>query len=137
MMCQRIVTPYVTAKSPKKNWFSAPAADAVSGATSSGGIRHDSPAAELKPGRYVAMLEINRSYDYIERYAKAVSGVNGQPSLLYRCDLVVGQGAATAQFLPFGTGSIDGSDGNITAGVEGLTTALTLLEKAEITYQPG
>jgi hypothetical protein len=152
-----VSTVYVTAKGAKKSWFSAPAAgrpealpvwthlqngapapvDAVSGATSSGGIRHDSPAGDLKPGRYVAMLEINRPYDYNERYPRATSGVNGQPSLIYRCELLVGQGAVTSQFMPFGTGSIDGSDGSITPGVAGLTTALTLLERAEITYQPG
>jgi len=82
------------------------------------------------------MLEINRSYDYNERYTRGNSGVNGQPSLICRCEIVVGQGSFTGRFVPFGTGSVDGTDGSISLGVEGLTTALTLLDKAEITYQP-
>jgi len=42
----------------------------------------------------------------------------------------------SCRFVPFGTGSVDGSDRRITPGLQGLTTALTLLDKAEITYQP-
>jgi hypothetical protein len=154
-------TVYVTAKGARRSWFSAPASgrpealpvwyhlqktaaaadaasttDAVSGATSSGGVRHDSPAAGLPPGRYVAMLEVNRSYDYNDRYTRANAGVNGQPSVIYRCEIMVGQGTWTGRFVPFGTGSVDGSDGGITPGVEGLTTALTLLDSAQITYRP-
>jgi hypothetical protein len=154
-------TIYVTAKGAKRSWFSAPASgrpealpvwyhlqkaaaagaaagapDAVSGATSSGAVRHDSPAAALAPGRYVAMLEVNRSYDYNQKYTRANAGVNGQPSLIYRCEIVIGPEGSTARFVPFGTGSLDGSSGEITPGVEGLTTALTLLDSAEITYRP-
>jgi hypothetical protein len=151
-----VSTVSVTAKGAKKNFFSAPAAgrpealpvwyhrqqaaggttDAVSAATPSGSSTRDWSAARLQPGKYVAMLEINRSYDYNATYTRANAGVNGQPSLVYRADLVVGKESFVAQFVPFGTGSLDGSNGNITPGVEGLTTALTLLSKAQVTYQP-
>jgi len=151
-----ISTIYVTAKGAKKNWFSSPKGgrpealpvwyhvqkaaeelpDSISAATASGAIRHDSPVSGLPPGRYVAMLEVNRSYDYNERYTREKTGVNGQPSVVYRCEIVVGQGSSTGTFVPVGTGSPDGSSGSVTPGIEGLTTALTLLEKATITYQP-
>ena len=151
-----VSTLYVTAKGATKRWFSSPAGgrpealpvwyhlqkgtaklpDAVSAATASGAIRHDSPAAGLPPGRYVAMLEVNRSYDYNEKFPRATAGVNGQPSVIYRCEIVVGQGTSTGIFVSFGTGSLDGSSGGITPGVEGLTTALTLIDSAKITYQP-
>ena len=151
-----ISTIYVTAKGAKKNWFSSPRGgrpealpvwyhlqraaeelpDSVSAATASGAIRHDSPASGLPPGRYIAMLEVNRSYDYNERYTRGNSGVNGQPSVVYRCEIAVGQGSATGTFVPVGTGSPDGSSGGVTPGIEGLTSALTLLETATITYQP-
>jgi hypothetical protein len=110
--------------------------DAVSGATSSGAATRDAAAAGLPPGRYAAFLEVNRSYDYNGKYTRANAGVNGQPSLIYRCDITVGPGTSTGIFAPIGTGSLDGSDGKITPGVEGLTTALTLLGTAQISYIP-
>jgi hypothetical protein len=151
-----VQTVFITARGAKKNWYSAPSkgrpealpvwdhlqksssagVDAVSGATSSGETERDAAASGLQPGRYAAFLEVNRSYDYNERYTRANAGVNGQPSLVYRCDIVIGNGVSTGKFEPVGTGSLDGSDGKITAGLDGLTTALTLLSKAEITYRP-
>jgi Predicted periplasmic protein (DUF2271) len=151
-----VQTVFITARGAKKNWYSAPSkgrpealpvwdhlqksaaggADAVSGATSSGETKRDAAASGLQPGRYAAFLEVNRSYDYNERYTRANAGVNGQPSVIYRCDIIAGREVSTGKFEPIGTGSLDGSDGKITAGLEGLTTALTLLSKAEITWRP-
>ena len=150
-----IDTLYVTAKGAKKTWVSAPAggrpealpvwsslmskqkasADTVSGATPSGVTTSDSPlAATLPNGKYIVKLEVNRSYDYNERYTRANSGVTGQPSLIYECAIDLGSGPSKAAFTPIGTGSVDGSDGDIRQGLEGITSALKLLESADISY---
>jgi hypothetical protein len=151
-----IGTIYATAKGAKKAWLSAPAtgrpealpvwfhlqgkgeasADTVSGATPSGATKRDSSLADsLKPGAYVVKLEINRSYDYNDRYTRANSGVVGQPSLVYACEIAVGSGSSKAVFKPIGTGALDGSDGNVRPGLDGITTALQLFSSAAISYE--
>jgi hypothetical protein len=46
-------------------------------------------------------------------------------------------GPSKAVFKPIGTGSLDGSDGQIRPALEGITTALHLLDSAEISYSDG
>jgi hypothetical protein len=151
-------TIYVTAKGAGKTWVSAPpggrpeslpvwfhlrkkrsaAVDTISGPTPRGDTTRDSGlAAALSSGTYVVKLEINRSYDYNDRYTRANSGVNGQPSLIYECRITVGEGPSQGIFEPIGTGSVDGSDGNVRPGLEGITTALKLLDSAAISYDEG
>jgi hypothetical protein len=148
-------TIYVTAKAAKKKWFGAPSAgrpealpvwyharqqgsataDAVSSATPAGTVQMQSPLPTgLTAGTYVLRLEINSSYDYNERYTRANSGVNGQPSVVYSGQITVGKGEAQADLVPIGTGSVDGSDGNIRPGLEGITTALQMLQSARVLY---
>jgi hypothetical protein len=150
-----VETVYVTATGATKRWFGAPAAgrpealpvwdharraaaspaDAVSGATPAGTLRVESGIAGALPaGTYVVKLEINSSFDYNERYTRSTSGVNGQPSLVYSGRIEVGRGEASAELAPTGTGSIDGSDGSITPGLDGITTALQILHSARILY---
>jgi len=74
----------------------------------------------LKPGRYAIMLETNRSYDWNATYSRKNSGVNGQPSIIYRAELEIGCGSNTALFEPIGTGSVDGSDSRIRPGLHAL-----------------
>lgn len=149
-------TIYVTGKSAKKKFFAAPSAgrpealpvwshaaagnaasvDAVSGATPGGGTHHESPAPQgLEPGRSIVKLEVNSSFDYNDHFTKANSGVNGQPSIIYQTDLLIGAGNFTGVFVPIGTGSVDGSDGKIRPGLEGITTALQILGSAQIEYK--
>jgi hypothetical protein len=148
-------TVYVTTKGSTKKWYSAPSAgrpealpvwshaalgaaasaDAVSGATPGGATHHEAAAPRGLPvGRYVAKLEVNVSYDYNDRYTPKNAGVNGQPSLVYQTDIVVGEGQFTGVFAPIGVGSVDGSDGAVTPGLSGITTALTILQSAQIEY---
>jgi hypothetical protein len=146
-------TVYVTGKIVKGSWMAAPAAgrpealpvwshlrqgdlDSVSAATSAGETRRDSDlASRLPPGDYVVKLETNRSYDYNATYTKDNAGVCGQPSIVYRAPITVGKGPARAGFAPLGTGSLDGSDGDIHAGLSGIDTALELFGSMSIEYR--
>jgi len=150
-----IDTIYVTSKAAKRNFLFARAIgrpealpvwyhvqrskpsniDAVTSATSASSSEHKSQSFDqLMPGRYFAMLEVNRSYDYNDQYTKANSGVNGQPSIIYRAEIEVGNTASTGEFVPIGVGSTNGSDSHIIPGLRGITTALRLIDKAEIKY---
>ncbi len=62
------------------------------------------------------------------------SGVNGQPSLVYEARFMAGE-KKIYTLVPIGTGSIDGSTGDITPGFKGLTTALSIIKSATITLR--
>lgn len=94
----------------------------------------NSLAAELDPGAYVVMLETNRSYDWNDTYTRRNAGVNGQPSLVYRAEIRVGDADMTATFEPVGTGSVDGSDGRVRGDLSDIDTALKLFSDLRIRY---
>ena len=93
-------------------------------------------AARLPAGTYIVKLETNRSYDWNDTYTKDTAGVNGQPSLVYVAELTIGGGAEEASFVPIGTGSVDGSDGTMRHGLEGIDTALQLFASMKVAYIP-
>jgi hypothetical protein len=143
-------TLYVTAKGEARKWTAAPkagrpealpvwyhaqreVADGVSAATSKGAATLGN-TFHILPGIYVVKLETNRSYDYNDTYTKTDSGVNGQPSLVYRALVSIGSGPVRAELLPIGTGAVDGSDGQIRLGLNGLDTALELFESLELKF---
>jgi len=149
-----IETVYVTARGEKGNWRMAPkegrpealpvwyhlkqgSADAVSSATAtdSAVTYGNGIAARLPAGTYVVMLETNRSYDWNEQYTKDNAGVSGQPSIIYRAEITIGGGRTEARFVPFGTGSVDGSDGTVRTGLDGLDTALELFSSMKVSYE--
>jgi hypothetical protein len=111
------------------------AVDAIGGASPKGNREIIlEGTVDLAPGRYYVYGEVNKSFDYNERYPEEKSGVNGQPALVYR-GLVDVSGSADSYrlaLLPFGTGSLDGSDGAIRPGTEGLTSALRILDSVEL-----
>jgi hypothetical protein len=149
-----ISTITVTNRSARKNWRSAPKEgrpealpvwnhkilndstekniDAVSMATSKGQVEAQINNSLLINGQeYNVYLEINHSFDYNEIWDETISGVNGQPSLLYHAKFIMGQTNKTS-LEPTGYGSVDGSNGNITEGNDGLTTALEIIEDAYV-----
>ena len=81
------------------------------------------------------MLETNRSYDWNGRYAKENAGVSGQPSVIYRAELTIGGDRTEARFVAVGTGSVDGSDGTVRTGLDGLDTALELFSSMKVSYE--
>ncbi len=143
-------TLYVTAKGEAKNWTAAPkegrpealpvwyhvqheVADEVSAATSKGAATLGN-TFQIVPGSYVVKLETNRSYDYNATYTRRDSGVNGQPSLVYQALVAIGSGPVRAELKPIGTGAVDGFDGQIRMGSNGLDTALELFESLELKF---
>jgi hypothetical protein len=116
--------------------------DAASSATPKKGIEIEKRSQDLSDGaEYAVFFEINTSFDYNESWPKGAkkgtanwSGVNGQPSVVYSARFVAGR-ASTVQLSPVGTGSIDGSDGTILPGFEGLTSALSLVESVTLTIK--
>jgi len=113
-------------------------ADAVSSPTTVGGtVRYgNSLAARLPAGDYIVKLETNRSYDWNASYTKKNAGVNGQPSVVYKAGLKLGGDRREAVFQPYGTGSVDGSSGDVQEGLDGIDTALELFGSMSISYEP-
>lgn len=124
-------------------WYTASQAlergtvDAASSATPTGAVSAGYRVAELKTGeQYIIRLEVNNSFDYNEHWKKNArkgsaswSGVNGQPSLIYEAVFTAGKAGET-RLVPVGQGSVDGSDGRIRPGLDGLTTALHIVGEA-------
>lgn len=118
---------------------SEPLPDAVSGATPKGGKPIIITAAlpvGIKTGSYRIFAEFNNSFDYNDVYREKLpqdnphyNGVNGQPSVVYSGLIQIGPNSlATPLHLDYaGTGHPTGADGSITAGQEGLTTALQIV----------
>jgi len=120
-------------------WSHLPAerVDAVSSPTTVGAtVKYGNDlAARLPAGEYVVKLETNRSYDWNATFTEKTSGVNGQPSVVYAARLVMAGERAEATFMPVGTGSVDGSDGNIRPGLHGIDTALELFSELKVSYE--
>ena len=142
---EKIVTGSYTA-APKKGrpealpvWSSLETSgvDAVSSPTTVGSTvtYGNDLAARLPAGEYVVKLETNRSYDWNAAYTKKNSGVNGQPSVVYEARLSIGGERTEAVFVPVGTGSVDGGDGEIRSGLEGIDTALELFSSMTVSYE--
>ncbi len=113
----------------------SPAVDAASSATPKDGIAATRSGLGLKEGeRYVLRCEVNHSFDYNEAWPKEAkpgeagySGVNGQPSVVYEGRFVAGSDTRV-ELAPVGMGSVDGSSGDVNAGLDGMTSALSIIE---------
>ncbi len=114
----------------------AGSADAVSSPTTVGSavVYGNGIASRLPAGTYVVKLEANRSYDWNETFTKKNAGVNGQPSVVYRAELEIGSDPREARFTPIGIGSVDGADGGVRPGLEGIDTALELFSSMTVKY---
>jgi hypothetical protein len=104
--------------------------DSVSSATPKGAVDVQIDKSLLTTGKeYTVYLEINHSFDYNETWPEKKNDVNGQPSLLYGARFIAGtSGKVNLDIL--GRGSASGSDGNIVLGIDGMTTALTIIKEA-------
>lgn len=113
--------------------------DAASSATPAGGGEIRASSGKLEAGkRYRARFEINASFDYNDAWPKKAregepgwSGVNGQPSVVYEAVFSAGEGGEIV-LKPAGQGAIDGSDGEMRIGLEGVDSALFMVESASL-----
>ncbi|MCL2138714.1 MAG: DUF2271 domain-containing protein [Treponema sp.] len=147
-----ISTIIVTSKSAKKNWINAPKQgrpeglpvwnhkhqlssdniDTVSTATPKGSVIVNVSNDSLVKGNvYNVYLEINYAYDYNDFWTENNSGVNGQPSLVYHTQFIAGL-SDTIRLVPVGHGAVDGSNGNITSDLSNFTSALSIMDSANI-----
>jgi hypothetical protein len=147
-----ISTVFVTDKSARNNWQSAPKegrpetlpvwnhkslnnseqVDIVSSATPKGAVNIQIDNSSLIEGQeYNIYLEINHSFDYNDYWTERNTGVNGQPSLIYHANFIAGV-TERINLTPIGHGSIDGSNGDIVNDLETLTTALTIIKDVYI-----
>ena len=104
--------------------------DAVTSATPKGGIIFNS---EIPDETCVIKAEFNVSFDYNDAFTKENSTDNGQPSVIYQANIPENETEEIK--LDFaGTGSIDGSDGEIHIETEGLTTATSIVKITTVTF---
>lgn len=98
--------------------------DAVSSATPKKSVTV-SQKLHLETGKkYFVYAEANQSFDYNEVWTKKNSGVNGQPSVIYRGEFIVKDSELEIELSLIGTGSVDGSSGEVKKDdLEKLTTA--------------
>ncbi|MCJ7772394.1 MAG: hypothetical protein MUP22_04585 [Desulfobacterales bacterium] len=93
------------------------------------------PQKSLKPGKYYYYIEVNKSFDDNEH--NNYSWYRGQPSVIWQGNLFVGQQLSESKAKIIGHGDAAGKDGKIYPDLSSLTTALRLIEKAEVIYTPG
>lgn len=104
--------------------------DAVTSATPKGGFVF---TTETGGKACRIRVECNTSFDYNDTYTKKNSGVNGQPSVVYGADIPADFASGELSLSLLGTGSLDGSDGEIHSGTPGLTTAPEIVKSIEVT----
>ncbi|MDO5773042.1 MAG: DUF2271 domain-containing protein [Spirochaetales bacterium] len=114
--------------------------DAVTSATPKGGFEITQKIQFVEGKKYFVFAEVNKSFDYNEFYPKDAekksaeySGVNGQPSAVYRAELSFENPEAKLELI--GTGSLDGKSGSIEDKTETLTTAKNLVEKIVVCFE--
>lgn len=120
--------------------------DAVTGATPSGesfSVRWPLPR-ELRGKTVNIFIEANVSFDYNERYPKkakegdaAYSGVNGQPSLVWKARIDTSKGQSSVTPVLAGHGEVLGRDHRINEDLAGITTARGLFHYIKVVFEPG
>ncbi len=159
-------TVYVTSKGAKNDWFGAdqrPSAlpvwrnfqnnqpesktDSISGATPSGStyrIAWNLPENTSSKKPLNIFIEANISFDYNKFFpkdapenAKNFTGVNGQPSLIWRGLLDPSRGITDVRPEIIGRGSLLGKDGKIHKDLTGITTAKKIFNYIKIRYHEG
>jgi len=117
---------------PKDN----PLPDAITSATPKAGefIWKWKPANALKPDRYFYYIEVNKSFDKNDHHD--YSWYRGQPSVVWRGNLLVSGQISEGVAKIIGHGHVAGADGKINPDLSTLTTSLKLIEKIEAVYRP-
>lgn len=114
-----------------------PLVDAVSSATPRAGefVWNWRPQKALKPGKYAYYIEVNKSFDDNQHHHH--SWYRGQPSVVWKGDLLIGNQVSTSEARIIGHGHEAGADGKIFPDLSSLTTALKLIQSVGVSYSPG
>jgi len=92
------------------------------------------PKKALTPGTYFYYIEVNKSFDKNEHHD--YSWYRGQPSVVWRGNIRVGNQISMSEAKIIGHGHVAGADSTINPDLSTLTTSLRLIEKAEVVYHP-
>jgi hypothetical protein len=113
-----------------------PLPDAITSATPEAGefVWEWKPADTLKWGGYFYYIEVNGSFDKNDHHD--YSWYRGQPSIVWRGSIEVGDHTASSEAVIIGHGHVAGEDGVINPELSTLTTSLKLIEGAEAVYHP-
>jgi hypothetical protein len=117
--------------------------DAVTRATPKRGPALEASIPALSAERFYLYLEVNHSTDFNDAYPAngrpgepGYSGGpygSGQPSLLYRAYVsLLNPEESDTQFYLIGHGSPDGSDGEVTGKLDGISTALEIIDEVRL-----
>jgi len=131
-------------RSADKSTGNNPLLDTLTGATPEKGFTMEwIIPSELKPGDHFVCSEINHSFDFNDTFKKDLpennryyNGVSGQPSLLLRGMLRIGNEPSQILLRPAGHGHPAGTNGNIYRNLEGITSAFDIIESIEAKYSP-
>ena len=118
---------------PPKN---KPLPDAITSATPKVGefVWEWKPKEALKPRKYLYYIEVNKSFDKNEHHD--YSWYRGQPSVVWRGNIQVGNQISKSEATIIGHGNVAGEDGTINPDLSTLTTSLRLIEKVVVVYHP-
>ena len=118
---------------PPKN---KPLPDAITSATPKAGelVWEWKPNKALKSSKYFYYIEVNKSFDKNEHHN--YSWYRGQPSVVWRGNIQVGNQISKSEAKIIGHGHVAGEDGKINPDLSTLTTSLRLIEKVEAVYHP-
>jgi hypothetical protein len=110
--------------------------DAISSATPKAGefIRTWNPKKVLKHGSYIYYVEVNKSFDKNEHHD--YSWYRGQPSVVWRGNIRVGDKNHESEARIIGHGHEAGENGRINPDLTTLTSSLKLIQKVSLHYQP-
>lgn len=121
-----------------------PLTDGLSGATPKSGFDVRLTPANM-PGWFVVKIEVNHSTDFNEFYPKSATEGDrnysggklgsGQPALVYAAVVDLSSGKSSFEAALSGHSSPDGTSGEISSDMSGLTTALRIVKRITITVQ--
>jgi hypothetical protein len=129
-----------------KNDYTEKEIDAVTGATPSGEsfkIQWSIPA-EMMNKPFDVFVEANVSFDYNEHFRKSLkdgepgfSGVNGQPSVVWKAGLNPEKEELSIEPVIAGHGHVLGASHDIDPDMSKVTTAKDLFHYIKVIYEPG
>ena len=92
------------------------------------------PGKSLMPGKYYYYIEVNKSFDDNEYHN--YSWYRGQPSVVWKGSLIVGDKPWLSRGTIIGHGHPAGAKGGISTDLMSLTSALTLIGNISVTFEP-